>query len=137
MIKQQSDDPDVERAAQDSLKIVQNVLSKLPKAERFDYGGHELNIGEYEVCDTCTSSIAEAQQADLALIDRAEHEEDPVIKEHLVLAAKLFKLEAESAIVRAEFHNGIDTEPILNSILGFMYDRSIHDDFKHSHGQGE
>ena len=137
MIKKQSDDPDVEHAAKKAQSIIQDVLTNLPKAESFDYGGHELNIGEYEVCDTCTSSIAEAQQANLALIEREEQEEDPVIKEHLMLAAKLFNLEAESAIVRAEFHNGIGTEQILNSILGFMYDRKIHDDYMHSHGQGE
>ena len=79
MIKKQSDDPDVEHAAKKAQSIIQDVLTNLPKAESFDYGGHELNIGEYEVCDTCTSSIAEAQQANLALIERAEQEEDPVL----------------------------------------------------------
>jgi hypothetical protein len=137
MIKKQSDDPDVESAARQALQIVQEVLSQLPKADTFDYGGHELHIGDYEVCAICTGPIAEAQQANLALVKKAEQEEDPVVKEHLMLAAQLFKLEAESAIVRAQFHNGIGTEQILNVILGFQYDRSIHDDYKHSHGQGK
>jgi hypothetical protein len=137
MIKKHSDDPDVKLAAHQALELVQELLISLPIATKFDYGGHELNIGEYEVCDTCTSSIAEAQQAYLALVKKAEQLQDAVIKEHLMLAAKLFKLEAEAAIVRAEFHNGVDTEPILNTILGFQYDRSIHDDYKHSHGLEE
>jgi hypothetical protein len=137
MIKKQSDDPDVEHAAKVALLMVQEVLLGLPKASTFDYGGHELHIGEYDVCDVCTGPIAEAQQAHLALAKKAEEQEDSVIKEHLMLAAKLFKLESEAAVVRAEFHNGIGTEPILNAILGFQYDRSIHDDYKHSHGQGK
>lgn len=137
MIKKQSDDPDVEQAAKQALAIVQEVLSRLPKAESFDYGGHELHIGDYEVCDVCTSPIAEAQQAYIALTSLAEQEQDFVVKEHLMLAAKLFKLEAESAVVRAEFHNGKGTEPILNIILGYLYDRSIHDDYKHSHGDSK
>jgi HEAT repeat protein len=136
MIKKQSDDPDVEHAAKTALAVVQEVLTALPKAEAFDYGGHELHIGDYEVCGICTSPIAEAQQAHLALQKKADEEQDSVIKEHLMLAAKLFKLEAEEAIVRAEFHNGISTEPILNIILGYIYDRSIHDEYKHSHGEG-
>jgi hypothetical protein len=135
VIKKQSDDPDVAHAAQRALQIVQAILSQLPKAESFDYGGHQLHIGEYEVCAVCTSPIAEAQQANLALVKKAEQEQDNVIKEHLMLAAQLFKLEAEAAIVRAEFHNGMGTEPILNTILGFQYDRSIHDDYHHSHGR--
>jgi hypothetical protein len=111
MIKKQSDDPDVEVAASQAEQIIKDVLSKLPKAEKFDYGGHILDIGEYEVCDTCTSAIAEAQQAHMSLVKRADEEQDSVIKEHLVLAAKLFKLEAEVAVV--------------------------HDDYKHSHREGE
>lgn len=136
MIKTKSDDPDVEHAAKQALEIVSDVLSKLPKADSFDYGGHELHIGEYEVCDICTGPIAEAQQASDSLEERAEKEEDSVVKEHLKLAAQLFKLEAETAVVRAELHNGKGTEPILNLILGYQYDRSIHDKYEHSHGQG-
>jgi hypothetical protein len=137
MIKTTSDDPDVGHAAHQALELVQHILATLPKASTFDYGGHELKIGEYEVCSTCTAAIAEAQQASSALQAKAEETEDPVIKEHLELAAQLFKLEAETAIIRAEFHNGVDTEPILNAILGFQYDRSIHDDYHHNHEAGK
>jgi hypothetical protein len=137
MIKKQSDDPNVEVAAKDALNIIDEVLAKLSKAEMFDYGGHNLKLGEYEVCETCTSPIAEAQQAQLALEEKAEQIDDPVIKEHIVLAAQLFELEAKTAVVRAEFHNGIGTEKILNSLLTYQYDRAIHDDYKHSHNQGK
>jgi hypothetical protein len=136
MIKTHSDDPDVEDAAQQALQLIQEVLSKLPKAETFDYGGHNLHLGEYEVCATCTSPIAEAQQANRALVEKAKHIKDPVIKEHVELAAQLFNLEAEAAVVRAQFHNGIGTEKILNTLLTFQYERSIHDDYHHSHEQG-
>ncbi len=136
MIKKQSDDPDVGQAASIALEIINNVLSDLQKADSFDYGGHVLHIGDYGVCDVCTSPIAEAQQANMALTEAADKQDDSTIKEHIQLAAKLFNQEAESAIIRAEFHNGIGTEPILNTILGYLYDRNVHDDYKHSHGQG-
>ena len=137
MIKKHSDDPDVAAAAKQALAIVQDILADLPRAETFDYGGHILRIGEYDVCDTCTVPIAEAQQASQALLDKADETEDDTIKEHLALAAQLFKLEAEAAVVRAEFHNGVGTEPILNHLLGYQYERSIHDDYHHSHRKGK
>jgi hypothetical protein len=133
MIKTHSDDPDVAAAAADALNIVTEVLNGLPKAESFDYGGHQLKLGEYDVCTDCSTSIAEAQAAANALHERAEGIDDPVIKEHLELAAHLLHLEAEAAVVRAEFHNGHGTEPILNVLLGFAYDRKIHDDYSHNH----
>jgi hypothetical protein len=136
MIKTKSDDPDVETAAENALEIINEILTGLPEATVFDYGGHDLRIGEYEVCDSCTKPIAEAQQAEQALLAKAEQIEDPVVKEHLVLAAQLFKLEAEAAVIRAEFHNGLGTEKILNALLGFQYDRAIQDDYKHSHHEG-
>lgn len=135
MIKTHSDDPNVEQVAQQALRIVKEVLSKLPKAETFDYGGHDLQLGEYEVCSDCTSPIAEAQQANEALLEKAAGEEDPLVKEHIELAAQLFKLEADAAIVRAKFHNGISTEEILNVLLTFQYERNIHDDYHHNHQQ--
>lgn len=137
MIKQHSDDPDVAVAADQAFDIVKDTLSALPEPTSFDYGGHQLKIGEYDVCTTCTRPIAEAQQASAALLSKAHEMSDPLIKEHLELAAHLFHLEAESAIVRAEFHNGNGTEKIVNLILGFLYDRAIHDDFNHSHRQGK
>jgi hypothetical protein len=137
MIKKQSDDPDVEHAARTALEILEQTLSSLNKAETFDYGGHQLHLGEYGVCDVCTSPIAEAQAANLALVSVAEQQQDQVVREHLILAAKLFKLEADAAVVRAEFHNGLGTEPILNYILGYEFERSIHDQYIHSHGQGK
>jgi hypothetical protein len=136
MIKTQSDDPNVEKAAEQALGIVKEVLSKLPKAETFDYGGHNLHLGEYEVCSVCTGPIAEAQQANQALLEKADSIDDPVVKEHVVLAAQLFKLEGDAAVVRAQLHNGISTEQILNALLAFQYERSIHDDYHHSHQQG-
>src|SRR5882757_8357163 len=129
MIKKHSDDPDVAAAAKQVLAMVQDILANLPKAETFDYGGHILKIGEYNVCNTCTVPIAEAQQAAQALLDKAEGTENDTVKEHLALAAQLFKLEAEAAVVRAEFHNGVGTEPILNHLLGYQYERGIHDDY--------
>ncbi|HSX35374.1 MAG TPA: hypothetical protein VLH84_00395 [Patescibacteria group bacterium] len=136
MIKKHSDDPDVAHAATQALAIINEVLEALPKAQTFDYGGHDLHIGEYEVCERCTVPIAEAQAAHDALTQRAEATDDETVKEHLQLAAEFFRLEAEAAVVRAELHNGMGTEPILNKLLGFQYTREIHDDYQHSHHPG-
>lgn len=136
MIKTHSDDPNVALAAEHAATIINETLAQLANADSFDYGGHDLKIGEYEVCATCTRPIAEAQQACAALLVAADNTEDPVIKEHIHLAAQLFKIEAEAAIVRAEFHNGHGTEPILNSLLGFLYDRGVRDEYDHNHTTG-
>jgi hypothetical protein len=136
MIKKHSDDPNVESAAITALGIIQATLESLPNATDFDYGGHTLHIGEYEVCATCTQPIAEAQQAATALKHNANTADDSIVKEHIELAAKLFQSEAESAIIRAEFHNGFGTEKILNFLLGFQYEHGIHDDYHHSHKNG-
>ena len=133
MIKTHSDDPNVALAAEHAGALIKETLSSLPAADGFDYGGHQLSIGEYEVCATCTKPIAEAQQASAALLSTSDTTEDPVVKEHLQLAAQLFKLESEAAIVRAELHNGHGTEPILNTLLGYQYERGIRDDYDHNH----
>lgn len=134
MIKTHSDDPNVVLAAEHAYNMIRETLSQLPKAASFDYGGHDLKIGEYQVCATCTQPIAEAQQANTALLAQAAHVRDPAIAEHLHLAAQLFKIEADAAIIRAEFHNGQGTETILNTILGFLYDRGVRDEYDHNHG---
>lgn len=136
MIKKHSDDPDVEAVAHQAAGIAAHVLQGLPKATSFDYGGHQLQLGDYDVCQRCTAPIAEAQQACVALAKKAEHEHDPVVKEHLQLAAELFRLEAKAAELRAELHNGQGSEVILNGILAFIYDRNIHDSYDHSHHSG-
>ena len=136
MIRKHSDDPDVAAAAQQAAGIVQDILQHLPPAQSFDYGGHNLNLGEYGVCTRCTVPIAEAQQARRALLDTADTTDDATVKEHLQEAAHVFMLEAKAAELRAEFHNGQASEGILNSILGFMYDRNIHDSYDHNHTQG-
>jgi hypothetical protein len=136
MIQKQSKDPDVVRAAQQALDIINDVLTHLPEAENFDYGGHQLKLGEYGLCLECTKPIAEAQQAHNALQARAETTDDSVIKEHIELAAELLKLEADAAVIRAEFHNGFGTEKILDQLLGFQHERKIYDDYNHSHHQG-
>ena len=136
MIRTHSDDPDVETAAVDAAAIVKQILGDLAPAKIFDYGGHILTIGEYEVCSRCTVPIAEAQQAHQKLLERASETSDSVVKEHLELVAELFRLEAAAAEIRAELHNGHGSEQILNTTLGFMYDRNIHDDYNHSHKQG-
>jgi hypothetical protein len=136
MIKKHSDDPDIESAAITAMGIIQATLESLLKATDFDYGGHTLNIGEYEVCSTCTKPIAEAQQAAAALNHKVGETSDSIVKEHIELAAKLFQTEAESAIIRAEFHNGFGTEKILNFLLGYQYEHDIHDDYHHSHKNG-
>lgn len=136
MIQKQSDDPDIEAAAQEAFIIIQQSLKGLPKAEAFDYGGHDLHIGEYGVCERCTSPIAEAQEAYQILIAAAQKTPDSTIKEHIEVAAELFRLEAEAAKIRAELHNGQGTEKILNEILGFLYKRDIRDDYDHSHNRG-
>lgn len=136
MIKKHSDDPDVAKAAAHALNILNTTLDKMPRAEHFDYGGHELKIGEYGVCERCTTPIAEAQAAERVLRTEMELLDDDTIKEHLELAARLFQVEAEAAVIRAEFHNGHGTEEILNRILGYQYERSINDDYQHSHNQG-
>jgi hypothetical protein len=136
MIKKQSDDPNVAVAADHALLLVQEVLKAQPKATQYNYGGHEVQIGEYGVCESCTSPIAEAQQVASSLRQRGNHIDDPVVREHLELAAQLLELEAQTAIIRAEFHNGKNTEPILNVLLGYQHDRSIQDTYDHSHTQG-
>jgi hypothetical protein len=136
MIKTHSDDPNVAIAAEHAATIVSATLLNLPKAGSFDYGGHELKIGEYQVCATCTQPIAEAQQADTALVAQADRLDDPVITEHLQLAAQLCRAEAEAAIIRAKFHNGHGAEPILNTVLGFLYDRGVRDEYSHNHSAG-
>jgi hypothetical protein len=137
MIKTHSDDPDIEQAAKDALASIDEVLAGLPKAEMFDYGGHNLKLGEYGVCTACTTPIAEAQAAEKALLDKIKTLGDETVKEHVVLAAKLFHTEAEAAIIRAEFHNGFGTEQILNRVLGFEYDRHVGEDYHHSHHGGQ
>jgi hypothetical protein len=137
MIKPQSDDPDVEQAAKDALGIINEVLAGLPKAEMYDYGGHELKIGEYGTCTACTIPIAEAQAAENALREKMKTVEDETIQEHLELAAQLFHGEAEAATIRAKFHNGAGTEQILNRVLGYEYDRHIGEDYHHSHHGGQ
>jgi len=136
MIKKHSDDPDVARAAEAALAIISDTLGTLPPAETFDYGGHRLRLDEYAVCTTCTTPIAEAQAAEAALRNAAEQQTDDTIREHLQLAADFFKLEAQAAIVRAELHNGHGTEPIIDRLLGYQFERGIHDDYQHSHRQG-
>lgn len=137
MIKQHSDDPDVEAAAREAAEIVRQVLTMLPKAEGFDYGGHELHVGEYGVCSRCTSPIAEAQQAQAALLKKAEQVEDDTVREHLMVAADLFRVEAEAAQIRAELHNGHGSERVLNILLEYLYNRNVHDDYDHSHNGGK
>lgn len=136
MIKTHSDDPDVVDAANKALSIINEVLGNLPKAETFDYGGHNLKIGEYDVCTFCTTPIAEAQAAERVLRERAEQLDDETVAEHVTLAADLFKAEAQAAVIRAEFHNGHGTEGILNRLLGYAYERHIGDTYQHSHHGG-
>jgi hypothetical protein len=137
MIKPHSDDPDVAHAAGEALKIIEKTLANLPQATAFDYGGHQLKLGEYGVCERCTRPIAEAQAAEATLRTEMELVGDETIREHLELAAKLFHAEAEAATLRAELHNGHNTEPILDRILGFLYDRQINDDYQHQTEQGQ
>ena len=137
MIKKHSDDPNVKAAAETAAGIVDDVLSNLPKAETYDYGGHLLKLDEYGVCTVCTGAIAEAQAAEKALRTRAENEKDDLVREHLDMAVQLFRIDAEAAILRAELHSGQGSEAILNRILGFEYDRRIGDRPDHSHHGGQ
>lgn len=136
MIKTHSDDPDVLQAARMAADIIAAVLENLPEATTFDYGGHIMNIGDYEVCSRCTKPIAEAQAAEQALRDMAAQLEDDTVREHVELAAELFRTEAAAAVIRAQLHNGHGTEKILNRLLGFQHDRQINDDYQHSHNGG-
>lgn len=136
MIKTHSDDPDVADAAGKAYEIIAQTLQKLPPATSYDYGGQQLALGEYDVCQTCTKAIAEAQQARDALESQIETCEDETIKEHLSVAAALFASEAHTATLRAELHNGLGTEKILDIVNGYVYDRAIHDDYQHSHAKG-
>lgn len=133
MIKSHSDDPNVAEAAQAALSIINKTLEALPKAESYDYGGQQLKLDEYGVCTQCTTPIAEAQAAETALRAAAEKTEDETVREHLEIAAQLLHHEAQAAMLRAELHNGQSTEPILNRLLGFLYDRKVHDTYEHSH----
>ena len=130
-------DPDVAVAADQALAIIDEVLGKLKPAETFDYGGHMMRIGDYGVCEVCTRPIAEAQQAHFALMHRAEKNDDPAVREHIEVAANLLKHEAEAAIIRAQLHNGVGSEKIVNKLLGFIHDRNVHDTYDHSHHQGQ
>jgi hypothetical protein len=136
MIKKQSNDPDVAEAAAKALDSISQTLDKLPQAALFDYGGHNLKLGEYDVCSICTTPIAEAQAAEKALRAKAETTKNETVREHLTLAAEFFRLEAEAAVVRAELHNGFGTEPIIDRLLGYQFERGIHDDYHHSHHGG-
>lgn len=135
-IQASSVDPDVEAAAGQALDIINEVLGGLKQAETFDYGGHMLRIGEYDVCPQCTMPIAEAQQAQFALQHRAEKIDDPAIREHVDLASELMKKEAEVAVIRAELHNGQGSEKIIDNLNMFKHDRHIHDEYSHSHHGG-
>lgn len=137
MIKTHSDDPDVKQAAEEALTIINETLGSLPKAETFDYGGHNLKLGEYGVCTACTTPIAEAQAAEHALLERAKATDNETVREHIEMAAQLFHADAETATIRAEFHNGNGTEDILNRVLGFEYERHIGEDYHHSHHGGQ
>lgn len=136
MIQTHSIDPDVEKAARTAQEIIAEVLAKLPVATEFDYGGHELQVGEYDVCQRCTQPIAEAQAAEKTLLTAAELLDDEAVRENVRLAARLFHVEAEAAVIRAELHNGLDTENILNEVLKFQYERQINDDYSHTHHGG-
>ena len=136
MIRTQSEDPDVTEAANEAFVIITGVLKALPEATTYDYGGQQLALGEYDVCQTCTRAIAEAQQAHLALQAKADTCQDGTIKEHITEVAALFATEAQTATIRAELHNGFGTEKILNLVNGYIYDRAIHDQYEHSHTQG-
>lgn len=137
MIRTHSDDPDVAEAANEAYVIISGLLAALPEATSYDYGGQQLVIGEYDVCIVCTKAIAEAQAAQQAIEARAASCDDATVKEHLDEAAALFASEAHVATLRAEFHNGVGTEKILNNINGFVFDRAIHDQYDHSHEQGD
>lgn len=136
MIKKHSNDPNVAQAADQALKIIEKVFAQMPRAETFDYGGHELHIGEYDVCTICTTAIAEAQQASTVLGNISKDQNDSTAQEHLDLVVQILDLESKIAILRAELHNGQNTEPIINSTLGFIYERKVHDSYDHNHVQG-
>ncbi len=133
MIRTHSDDPDVEAAARQAATIIDDVLRGLPSAGEFDYGGHHMQLGDYEVCVQCTAPIAEAQQAHDALIAKTKDISDPEVREHLELAAQLFSAEAAAAQIRAQLHNGRGSEKIVNILLTYIYERGIHDSYEHSH----
>jgi hypothetical protein len=136
MIRTHSDDPDVAAAAREAADIVARVLRELPKAETFDYGGHDLHVGEYDVCIRCTGPIAEAQAGEGAIRDAMHQVEDPEVREHLELAAQLLRMESEAAVIRAELHNGQDSERIVNELLAFISQRQIGDSYDHTHHGG-
>lgn len=136
MIKKQSDDPDVALAASTAHEIISDTLGSLPPAEAFDYGGHDMKIGDYGVCETCTRPIAEAQAAHGALMARAKNIDDAEVREHIEMAAELLELEAHAATKRAELHNGRGSEKIIDRVNGFLHDRNVHDTFAHSHHGG-
>ena len=137
MIKTHSDDPDLPAAAEHAAIIVAATLAALPKATGYDYGGHELMLGEYDVCVRCTTAIAEAQHARDALKAAAEKLDDELVIEHILLAAELLDAESRAAEIRAKLHNGTHSEQILNSLLGFMFERDIKENFDHSHHAGD
>lgn len=136
-IQQHSMDPDVALAASQALDVINDVLDKLSPAETFDYGGHMVRVGEYGVCEVCTRPIAEAQQAQFALQHRAEKTDDPEIRTHIEIASQLLKAEADAAIIRAELHNGLGSEKIIDRLNEFIHDHSIKDDYTHSHHGGQ
>ncbi len=128
-----SNDPDVSSAAARAAADIAHVLESLPAATRYDYGGHFLSLDDYSVCQQCTGSIAEAQQAAVAVQTLIEKSTDPVLIEHYEIAAEILQAEAFIAKRRAMLHGGHGSEPILNGLLGFIHERHIHDSYDHSH----
>lgn len=133
MTNKYSEQTKIASAAKEAAAIIKQVLADLPAAETFDYGGHALKLGDYDMCTDCTRSIAEAQQAYRALVKKAKVQEDEILKEHLELAAEFLRLEAKAAEIRAELHSGHGSEPIVNELLGFVYNRHVHDKPEHFH----
>lgn len=124
---------DVARAAQQAQALIKQALEKLPKATEYDYGGHQLAVSQYKVCQRCTAAIAEAQQAYYAIRTLTNEAADGLIKEHLDIAADVMQAEAEIAKKRAMLHGGQSSEGILNVLLEFIHQRNIHDAYDHSH----
>lgn len=133
MTNKYSEQTKITAAAKEAAEIVKQVLKTLSAAKTFDYGGHELKLGDFDMCVECTRSIAEAQQSYAALMKKTKTLEDETVKEHVELAAELMKLEADAAVIRAELHSGHGSEPIINELLGFIYNRNIHDKPEHFH----
>ena len=129
-IQSHSHHPDLGQTAQEANRLIQDALKSLPEADHYDYGGHDIKIGEYEVHETATRAMAEAQQARDTILKLAEDHDDPTLNEHFDIAADYFASLAKAAEISAMLHGGHGSEEIVRTLENFARERGIEEGLK-------